>query len=112
MVEFSEDDVGKPVLGTNTMIFGTVTAVESNALVVEKDPGADPEVAGVALLSSGDGEFAVMPGQVEKVTEDGVFLADPSEIGTYDDLEIVQRPGEETESTDGDDGDAADAPDE
>lgn len=91
MVDFTEDLVGKPVLGTNTIVVGTVTDVSENALVVEQEPGTSIEQAGAALLSSGDGQYAVVSGQVEKVTEDGVYLADPSEVIAYDDVEVVDR---------------------
>jgi hypothetical protein len=73
-VEFTEEHVGLPVLSSETYIIGTVTDLQENILVVEKEPGADLDVLSTGLPSSGDGQLAVLPGQVDRVTEDGVFL--------------------------------------
>lgn len=73
-IEVSEKHVGKPVLSPETMIVGTVTGVANNAYTVERDEAADFNKLSMGLVSSGDGKLAVMPGQIEKITEDGVYL--------------------------------------
>ncbi|MEF8801031.1 MAG: hypothetical protein V5A38_10095 [Halolamina sp.] len=73
-IEVSEDHVGKPVLSPETMIVGVVTGVSNNAYTVDRDEDADFSKLSMGLVSSGDGKLAVMPGQVEKITEDGVYL--------------------------------------
>ena len=73
-VEFTEEHVGLPVLSTETYVIGTATGVEENILIVEKEPGADLNVLSTGLPRSGDGKLAVLPGQVDHITEDGVYL--------------------------------------
>jgi hypothetical protein len=73
-VEISEEHVGKPVLSPETMVVGVVTGVVKNAYTVEQEEGVDFDKLSMGLITSGDGDLAVMPGQIEKVTEDGVYL--------------------------------------
>lgn len=73
-IEISEEHVGKPVLSPETMIVGTVTGVSNNAYTVEREESANFDKLSMGLVSSGDGKLAVMPGQIEKITEDGVYL--------------------------------------
>jgi hypothetical protein len=73
-IEVSEEHVGKPVLSPETMVVGVVTGVANNAYTVEREESADFNKLSMGLVSSGDGKLAVMPGQIEKVTEDGVYL--------------------------------------
>jgi len=73
-IEVSEKHVGKPVLSPETMVVGVVTGVANNAYTVEREESADFNKLSMGLVSSGDGKLAVMPGQIEKITEDGVYL--------------------------------------
>jgi hypothetical protein len=72
--KISEEHVGKPVLTTETIIIGTITDVVKNAYIVEAEPGADLNQLSMGLVDSGDGQMAVLPGQIDRVTEDGIYL--------------------------------------
>lgn len=72
--KIDEAHVGKPVLTTDTVIIGTATGVVENAYTVESEPGADFQDLSMGLVDSGDGKMAVLPGQIERITEDGIFL--------------------------------------
>mgnify|MGYP000474574682 CR=1 FL=1 len=72
--KIDEAHVGKPVLTTDTMIIGTATGVVKNAYTVETEPGADFQELSMGLVDSGDGKMAVLPGQIERITEDGIYL--------------------------------------
>lgn len=73
-IEISEEHVGKPVLSPETMVVGVVTGVSNNAYTLEREQGADFSKLSMGLVSSGDGKLAVMPGQIDRITEDGVYL--------------------------------------
>jgi len=73
-IEVSEEHVGKPVLSPETMVVGVVTGVANNAYTVEREESADFNKLSMGLVSSGDGKLAVMPGQIERVSDDGVYL--------------------------------------
>ncbi|AEN06893.1 hypothetical protein [Halolamina sp.] len=72
--KIDETHVGKPVLTTDTVIIGTATGVVKNAYTVEAEPGADFQELSMGLVDSGDGKMAVLPGQIERITEDGIYL--------------------------------------
>lgn len=73
-VEISEEHVGKPVLTREAAIIGVATDVVGNAYTIEEEAGADFDQLSMGLLDSGDGQLAAMPGQIEKITEDGIYL--------------------------------------
>lgn len=73
-IDMSEEHVGKPVLSPETIVIGVVTGVSGKAFTVDEEPGANLDTLSMGLLSSGDGKFAVMPGQIDRITEDGVYL--------------------------------------
>jgi len=70
----SEEHVGKPVLTAEAMVIGVATEVSGNGYIIEKEGGADLDKLSMGLLDSGDGQLAALPGQIEKVTEDGIYL--------------------------------------
>lgn len=79
MVELTEDVVGLPVVTADTFVVGTATGVEGGALLVEEEPGTDLSETRLAALSSGDGRIAILPGQVDRVTDDAVYLKAPDD---------------------------------
>lgn len=72
--KISEEHVGKPVLTSETMIIGVASEVSGNGYIIEKEGGADLDQLSMGLLDSGDGQLAALPGQIEKITEDGIYL--------------------------------------
>lgn len=72
--KISEEHVGKPVLTKEAMVIGVATEVAGNGYIIEEEGGADFNQLSMGLLDSGDGQLAALPGQIEKVTEDGIYL--------------------------------------